>query len=545
MVDVIFSSVSITHNNQQIKMRTSFGHVDAASATSNELSETLANLVRTNSVETFLNEDGKAFLVGAKGVGKSLLLLKKAIEKLKNKSLVVIPNDNVFPVDRLTCDGHPGLKFHQSQVGSPSAIPNWTLVWKHSILKSVLMNYADRAGNIAENRLIDVSKSDSYPKDYADQMRVRYNRALTDIVGTPPYFHSRAPFYFYQESVSKLDDNPVAILEKLKGEMGVIIDTLSLVNAGAYIFIDNIDTYYELAPELWLASTIGLLHAIREIRLTLRHVHIYSSIRSDILSKYRSEKRLQFRDYLCFLEYSKEDLLEIFTRPIRHFPPDLLTTARLLQIDPLIAFFGEHHTHIQNWRCNGRTESIREYVLRHTLWRPRDLVAMGNYILQEKGGHALTPETIRRGLELAVKEIRASYLMEIQPSIPNGFEVETFAQSILKKNIISDDEIDKISSEETTSDHLAGMKPCCARHLFCLLYRVGLLAYLKTETTTPRSFFYFSRSGEMLIQDDAQHLPESSHYALHPILDEILPKGGVNDSVIVGHGIDVNRSKLP
>jgi hypothetical protein len=516
-------------------MKNNFGHEDAASASRGDLENTLMHVVTNAAVKEFLDEDAKVFLVGSKGTGKSLLLLKKAIEKKKNNSVLVIPNDKTFPVDRLTCDGNPGLSFDKSQGGLPDSAISWTLVWKHTLLKSILVNLVDHAGNLAPERLENILNDSNYPKGYADEIRVKYASLLRQIVGEPPYLHARGPFYFYQESVNALDDNAQSTLDILRGEIKVLLDAIALVSFSAYVFIDNMDTYYELRPNLWLASTIGLMNAVREIRLTLRHIHVYSSVRSDIFSRYRSEKRLQFNDFICMLEYDKESLLEIFSRPIRRFPETMLARPARILNDPWEAFFGSL-TFIQNHRRNGKHENIKDYILRHSLWRPRDLVAIGNHILHEKGDKPLNAESLRRGLETAIHEIRYSYLEEIRAALPSGFDIVDFVEKNITSNIMRAERIRELCESKVDE----ATKPCCKWYPFCLLYRVGVLGYLKEDAASNRTYFYFAQPGELLIQDETKHLPESAFYALHPIFDDLLPKGSVDLEVTVGHEIDVD-----
>ena len=64
-------------------MRRSFGHEDAGLATP----ETLNNIVKNFTIRAFLETNDKRYLVGPKGSGKSLLLLRKAIDQRKKGDL--------------------------------------------------------------------------------------------------------------------------------------------------------------------------------------------------------------------------------------------------------------------------------------------------------------------------------------------------------------------------------------------------------------------------------------------------------------------------
>ena len=79
-------------------MKRNFGHEDAGLATP----ETLDSIVKNFTIDSFLESNDKRYLVGPKGSGKTLLLLRKAIDQRKKGGAICIPSDSDLPVDRLT-----------------------------------------------------------------------------------------------------------------------------------------------------------------------------------------------------------------------------------------------------------------------------------------------------------------------------------------------------------------------------------------------------------------------------------------------------------
>ena len=89
-------------------MARNFGHEDAGLATP----ETLSAIVENFAIRTFLESSGKRYLVGPKGSGKTLVLLRKAIDERRRGDALCIPSDPDLPVDRLTAASHVGKRFN-------------------------------------------------------------------------------------------------------------------------------------------------------------------------------------------------------------------------------------------------------------------------------------------------------------------------------------------------------------------------------------------------------------------------------------------------
>jgi hypothetical protein len=120
-------------------MARNFGHEDAGLATP----ETLAAIVENFGIRTFLESRSKRYLVGPKGSGKTLILLRKAIDERTRGDALCIPSDPDLPVDRLTATAHVGKRFYYKIRDRSETNLAWAAVWKHSILRSVLHHLRD------------------------------------------------------------------------------------------------------------------------------------------------------------------------------------------------------------------------------------------------------------------------------------------------------------------------------------------------------------------------------------------------------------------
>ena len=514
-----------------------FGHEDAASASGGALEEVLGHLVTNREISRFLEEDNKPFLIGPKGTGKTLLLIKKALSKLQDSSIIVVPNNKDLPVDRLTTDSNPGQRFLYKTSEDQNAVLTWTALWKNAIYKAALYNAAGMAGDFQRHEGLHHLKKSGLPKNYVELASARASQIARELLGPPPYVHRRAPFYFYHDGATLLDDDPTSTAKRIREENGHLKDTLETLSLSTYIFIDNIDTYYETDPGLWLASTSGLMFAVRELRLELRHLHIFTSIRSDIYRQFKTEKRLQFGDYIAPLSYTRDELIQVFFSGISRLPDDLLSKPQQRLSDPWTAFFGDH-SYILN-QSTRAMESVKQLLLRHTLYRPRDIVSIGNRILGERRDAPLTAEAIRSGVTNAAKEIREAYYAEVEPSLPRGFDLAEFVRKFVPSNVLMSDNLRQLYEQYNKN---AG-DSCFDYHPFCILFRLGLLGYTK-GTALGTFVWQFSRPGDVLATDETYHIPPAKAYGLHPILDEVIGWERLNRYQIVGHDVEFNQTCL-
>jgi len=77
-------------------MARNFGHEDAGLATP----ETLSAIVENFAIRTFLETSSKRYLVGPKGSGKTLVLLRKAIDERRRGDSLCIPSDPDLPASQ-------------------------------------------------------------------------------------------------------------------------------------------------------------------------------------------------------------------------------------------------------------------------------------------------------------------------------------------------------------------------------------------------------------------------------------------------------------
>ena len=206
---------------------------------------------------------------------------------------------------------------------------------------------------------------------------------------------------------------------------------------------------------------------------------------------------------------------EIFVNNVRIEKEKNLCTPGQLRSDPIAAFLGRSSvTH----SYTGEQEDVFDYVYRHTLQRPRDLMTLGQRLSD------LPPEERRNEARLKVSvnqgatEIAEEYLNEISPYIGDVDLVRLF--SMLRSHILSADEVEHVREQYDAVTAAAGGTD---GHVLSLLYKAGLLGCVHHDLVSGVRVQRFLRPGDESL-DRATELPPSSHYLVHPILAEVVAK---------------------
>lgn len=517
-------------------MKRNFGHEDAGLATV----ESLDSVVENTTISEFLRTNQKRYIVGPKGSGKTLLLLRKAIDQRAMSGSICIPSDAENPVDRLAAAQHVGRRFNYIVSDEGETNLAWAAVWKHSIYRSVIHHLRDIVIEELQPAQADAPKS-AWARD-VENSRFQASRRLidsylSDLVPTP-----RGPYYYYTELGSRLDSAGHGALASLAKENLELDALVQLVQRPIFIFLDNLDDYYEREPELWFNSMYGQFRAIREISLTHRHIHVFTSIRSDVFSHFSDEMRLQYYDYVAELNYSKTDLQEIFEAHIRELEDDLLAEPHLRQEDPWRALFGEVKT-IRNGIV-GVSEWIWNYLHRHTLGRPRDLIHTGTVMLDSRPSGGFSVDIVRESVADAREDIAKQYLKEVAPMLDGRFDIETFVKSFLPGNVLTPGEVEDaretfIASQPDGFVDLS--KPSDLTRPFETLHALGLLGAVLPKPDSTELIQTFRSPSRGLPSAAARELPDAEFYLLHPVLCTWLPPHLQSNEVVVGDKLPFTR----
>lgn len=513
-------------------MARDFGHEDAGLATP----ETLSAIVENFGIRAFLASRNKRYLVGPKGSGKTLVLLRKAIDERSRGDALCIPSDPDLPVDRLTAASHVGKKFnYRIQERSESSLA-WTAVWKHSILRSVVHHLRDEILREAEQNAAN-STGQSW-RDEILHRRFKEQKDVLDRLLSNLTIYAQRPFQYYTELGARLDARP-GQLARVREELQQLEGLLQLMRREVHVFLDNLDDYYERDPDLWFNSMYGQFRAVRELSLAHRHIHLFTSIRQDVYVQFSDEMRLQYYDYVAQLKYEKAELLEIFSIGISQLDSDLLQYPQLRNSDPWRSFFGDITILPNAWV--GQDEQIGDYLYRHTLGRPRDMIHMGTVLLEHRPRSGFDIASVRKAVSRAERDIAEQYLAEIRPLLDPRFDIKEFVQGFMPSNVLTGDDIETVSREyaDSQGDAIDQETASDLTRPFETLYELGLLGVVDTAPDTTERIQHFKAPGHGLGDHADRTMPESEYYLLHPVLNFLLGPHRRSRALIAGNGYPV------
>src|SRR5262245_2887766 len=457
---------------------------------------TTRELHQTPGIEAFLapHRGDKFIVVATKGFGKTLLLKAKRVA-LQDRA-VCLPQDSLL-------DKPVGDKiFSADMVALYSHVEPWSNVWLIAIAAATL------------KRL-----------DMADDLRVsgRLHALVTD------------------DSLHSVIDHFVNLLDLPRSELfkcvndtnNRLVPRLRTIATPVAIFIDSVDEYFNkhikhrsshtsdsglLSPSIWYYSQMGLVQVAYELRRISHHLKVFASVRKEAFAKFSDETSMvqQYRGSAIDITYSKASLKEIFLNNIRLEKEKNLCAPVQLRADPVTAFLGRSSvTH----SYTGEVEDAFDYIYRHTLGRPRDLMTIGQMLSNlppdERRGEARFKVAVNAG----ATEIAEEYLNEISPYIGDLDLPRLF--SLIRRHILPREELGAVREEYCALAEAAGILP--DGDVFGVLYRAGLLGCIGQDAASRNHLQRFLMPGDEPL-DRGSPLPASSHYLMHPILAEMIAK---------------------
>ncbi len=477
-----------------------------------DLDESL--LHRTPEIDAFLSpdRDDKFIVIGTKGFGKTLLLKAKRILYQREGRAVCLPVGSLLdkPIgDKIF--GKEALAFFAA-----STLP-WSKVWLTAIAAAVLKHAGAAGGLQVGPKLADL---------IADEQ----------LNGVIDHF------------VRLLDFTPSELQRCATDTDGHLVPRLRAVQGALAIFVDGVDEYFnkhvesldtppsvtgQLSPSVWYFSQLGLVEVAYQLRRINHHLKVFAAVRKEAYARlpHRSVMSQQYRGSAVDIVYSLESLREIFANNIRLVKSDRMARPDRLRADPIEAFLGRRqvtHTYTHE------EEDAFDYVCRHTLLRPRDLMTIGDRLAGLRPEERRNEHRFKEVVNEAGMEIAHEYLAEIAPHVGH-LDLERLLPR-LPGDILTREEIESIFREHNG----IGNGPD-EHHVFCALYRVGLLGHVHHDRVRGQWVQRFLRPGEATLEPDGV-LPLATHYLVHPVLCDVIGRvnPGYLDRIervsIVGYG---------
>jgi class 3 adenylate cyclase len=472
-----------------------------------------ALLHRTPEIDDFLNldRDDKFIVIGTKGFGKTLLLKAKRILYQREGRATCLPTGHLLdkPIgDKIF--GKEALSFFAA-----SSLP-WSKAWRTAIAVATLKHLGQASGLKANSRLASLAADEG-------------------LRGVVDHF------------VRLLDFAPSDLQRCATDTDSHLVPRLRAVNAPLAIFIDGVDEYFnkhiesrlgqssvtgEVSSNIWYYAQLGLVEVAYQLRRINHHLKVFAAVRKEAYARLQTTVMAQqYRGSAIDIVYPVESLREIFVNNIRLEKTDRMVRPGRLRADPIEAFLGRTKVlHIYT----GEHEDVFDYVCRHTLLRPRDLMTIGEHLAALRPEERRDEYRLKESVNLAATEIAQEYLSEIAPYI-GDLDLERFFRRV-PGHVLTRDEV-----EELFQNHNVEAGGIDEKHVFCALYRVGLLGCPHHDWVRGAWVQRFLRPGEGTLEPDGV-LPRATHYLLHPVLSDVIGRFNpaylqrIDRANIVGYG---------
>lgn len=487
-----------------------FGHETASNdlAWTNDVVDEF--FIQTDAIRDFLTRTPtRPFIAGPKGSGKSLLLFKRLLHAKTQPGVIVLPH---HPVKAYS----PALDFstapfwHLFKDDKP-VMHLWGSLWSWALCRTIIAGW------------------------YEHERMTHHDKTLRMATMAELMVDRRHdPFELVFDYLHEVDTG----LNRRRGRALVpdvsVLRNFIVRNADeyppTYVFIDNHDDAFEEQPQYWIASAYGAFLAIEELHaLTNRRLHCMLTLRPEVIWRLRESQHFpKWSRDIFQITWEDHELMALFRKRASYLHRSLLARPDLAQSDPMHAFFGDELVDPATGKVTIRTvnletdepihERVESYLLRHTLRRPRDLIVVGNEILEKVRTPIVAGESrarrIRDGVNAASRVIRDGYLAECESRWPwhgDDASLKSFIKRYIRYNIIPQTEHARINREFAER---IGQDPAVTDPLSALV-TFGLLGFPVPDANQPVAVQRFLRPDE---STSAQIPLSADYYLVHPVL---------------------------
>ncbi|MCA9709128.1 MAG: serine/threonine protein kinase [Myxococcales bacterium] len=464
---------------------------------------------RNSVIEEFLDDGVKHFVAGAKGLGKTLLLTYKRSlisERYQGEggargqaAVQLIPEGR--PYLDLMGDVHtPG----RGQVEFMSSLGNCKRAWGFALRVCALSH---------QPSLIDADDREDL------EAWPRRLRAMAQGTRAEPTVVLKELLRLTVRQLNQLVDDAESFLEH----------KIRSLHSGMFIFVDKVDQALRtLSRAAWVHMQAGLIEAAWDLMSTNRHIKVFATIREEAFSSYESDIKANLYGATTTLRYSPGELRRMLGK-LTHFYEGL----------PLRDFVSPEVVA----KHSAEDEEAFDFIFRHTLGRPRDLVIIASEISRHRA--SLDERLFKR----VVRETSAGIV------VSNIFdEMRVFLDVLRDKAqrhkflallpygvLTREDAIDvwcRLHGVEREYFDTYGRDSPDVYHPFRELYDCGVLGTI--EQDGPRAVQRFKQPHDAI--DGLHHeLPRSPYYLLHPALHALIQRVSqgtpcrVFHHVVIGH----------
>lgn len=316
---------------------------------------------------------------------------------------------------------------------------------------------------------------------------------------------------------------------------------LDKISSAVYVFIDKVEqafsadieryasqknTIYQQNISYWQYAQYSLADASYQLFTFNIHIKVFYTIRHEALldaANLTPNTCQNIESYLRELVYTKEDIFEMFKIYIENEDDENLCLPKERCNNPEKAFFGLDtikHAYVQN-----TNEKIFSYLYRHSLRRPRDVMAICR-ALYLKNPKKLTLQIIRHTINEISNSVLKNYLKEVAPFITCDDKEIYRLLKCMNTNFFDFNYIQYVCQRyniyHTKNDKChKNCRSCKNAHPFSTLYNIGLIGCLKNSLANPIYAQHFLPLGDSKLKISEYDLPNSPLYCLHPCLCDV------------------------
>jgi hypothetical protein len=470
-------------------------------------------LHRTPEIDGFLrsDRDDKFIVIGTKGFGKTLLLKAKRVLFQREGRALCLPAGVLL--DKPIGDKIFSRELLAFFVVSP--LP-WSKIWLTAIALATLKQ-TDALRHLKVGSALGSLVADAELRSVIDHF------------------------------VRLLDLTPRELQRCGADTDGHLVPRLRSIDTPIAVFIDGVDEYFnkhvelqrshasvtgELSPNVWHFSQLGLVEVAYQLRRINHRIKVFAAVRKEAYAQLTKTTVMsqQYRGSAIDIAYSPQSLREIFLNNVRLVKNDMMVNIERLRADPLEAFLGRTSVTDSYTR---EEEDCFEFICRHTLLRPRDLMTVGERLSALRPRERRNELAFKEAVHQAAAEIAHEYLAEIAPHV-GDLELDRLLRS-LPGNVLTREEVERLFVEHSLAT--GGDE----KHVFSALYRVGLLGYVHHDRLRGEWAQRFLRPGEAMLDSDGM-LPAAKYYLLHPVLSDVIGRLNpqylqrIDRSNIIGYG---------
>lgn len=304
------------------------------------------------------------------------------------------------------------------------------------------------------------------------------------------------------------------------------------MHSAIMFFIDKTDQALRaVGRDAWVAMQAGLVEAAWDLMNTNAHIKVFATIREEAFSSYESDIKTNLFGATTSIRYTKADLRGMLERLTTFY--EGLPLLDFVTIDVVTA------------PGAAQTEGVFDFLFRHTLGRPRDLVILASELSRQRA------ELDERRLKQIVYETSAGILvsnvfdeMRVFLEVLADRASRTRFLATLPYGVLTRDDLIEVwckhhGVEREYYDDYGKTSPEVF-HPFRELYDCGLLGIVRDDPFEDGRRQAFKQPHEP-IATARFDLPRSTVYLLHPSLQALILELGHEHAhrnmkdIVIGH----------